>query len=131
MDKAVFDRIRNGYRVFIGDLGSRIGKYEIEREFKSYGSITDVWVARNPPGFAFLVFKHADDAERAVRKLHGRHVCGRKVRVEHARPYEERRRLQLESMRDKRYRVFYTILDRYSRLSENCRQTTVATLETY
>lgn len=33
-----------------------------------------------------------------------RHVCGRKVRVEHARPYEERRRLQLEAMREKRYR---------------------------
>ena len=46
MDKAVFDRIRNGYRVFIGDLGSRVGKYEIEREFKNYGTITDTWVAR-------------------------------------------------------------------------------------
>jgi len=29
-------------------------------------------VFRNPPGFAFLVFKHSDDAESAVRKLHGR-----------------------------------------------------------
>ena len=46
MDKAVYDRIRDGYRVFIGDLGSRVGKYEIEREFKSYGTITDTWVAR-------------------------------------------------------------------------------------
>ena len=26
------------------------------------------------------------------------------MRVEHARPYEERRRLQLEAMKDKRYR---------------------------
>ncbi len=27
---------------------------------------------RNPPGFAFLVFKYADDAEKAVRDLDGR-----------------------------------------------------------
>lgn len=42
----MYDKIRGGYRVFIGDLGSRIGKYEIEKEFKQFGPITDTWVAR-------------------------------------------------------------------------------------
>ena len=46
MDVAVYDRIRGGYRVFVGDLGNKIGKYELEREFKSFGEITDTWVAR-------------------------------------------------------------------------------------
>lgn len=46
MDAAVYDTIRGGYRVFIGDLGLNIGKYELEKEFKAYGSITDTWVAR-------------------------------------------------------------------------------------
>jgi len=41
-------------------------------------SSDDMWlfVCRNPPGFAFLVFKDKYDCERAVRKCHGRWVSG-------------------------------------------------------
>lgn len=81
-----YDRNFGGYRVFCGDLGSRTNKYELEREFDSFGPLVDCWVARNPPGFAFIVYRHADDAERAVEELDGRTICGRRVRVEHARP---------------------------------------------
>lgn len=43
---AIFDSSRGGYRVFVGDLGSRVGKYELERELEKFGPILDVWVAR-------------------------------------------------------------------------------------
>jgi len=33
-----------------------------------------VWVARNPPGFAFVEFEDPRDAEDAVRGLDGRYV---------------------------------------------------------
>jgi len=81
-----YDKNFGGYRVFCGDLGSRTNKFELEKEFDSFGPLVDCWVARNPPGFAFIVYKHADDAERAVEELDGRTICGRRVRVEHARP---------------------------------------------
>jgi len=81
-----YDRNFGGYRVFCGDLGSRTNKFELEKEFDTFGPLVDCWVARNPPGFAFIVYKHADDAERAVEELDGRTICGRRVRVEHARP---------------------------------------------
>lgn len=81
-----YDRNFGGYRVFCGDLGSRTNKFELEKEFDSFGPLVDCWVARNPPGFAFIVYKHAEDAERAVEELDGRTICGRRVRVEHARP---------------------------------------------
>lgn len=42
----ILDKNRGGYRVFVGDLGSRVGKYELEREFQGFGPILDVWVAR-------------------------------------------------------------------------------------
>lgn len=53
-------------------VGSRTNKFELEKEFDSFGPLVDCWVARNPPGFAFIVYKHADDAERAVEELDGR-----------------------------------------------------------
>ncbi|CAH1793921.1 unnamed protein product [Owenia fusiformis] len=89
---AIFDRTYGGYRVFIGDLGRSVSKYDLEREFEYYGNLMDVWIARKTPGVAFLVYKHADDAENAVHDRDGRQVFGRRIRVEHAKPYERRQR---------------------------------------
>lgn len=66
------DRALNGFRVFIGGVDPGVGKVDLEREFDRFGPIADVWVARNPPGFAFIVFKYSEDAERAVRRMDGR-----------------------------------------------------------
>lgn len=69
-------------QVYVGDLGSNASKQEIEDAFGYYGRIRSVWVARNPPGFAFVEFEDARDAEDSVRGLDGRTVCGRRARVE-------------------------------------------------
>ncbi|CAB4055797.1 CPD [Lepeophtheirus salmonis] len=47
-----------------------------------YGPLKNVWVARNPPGFAFVEFEDPRDAEDSVRGLDGTRVCGQRVRVE-------------------------------------------------
>lgn len=41
-----------------------------------------MWVARNPPGFAFIEFEIPRDAADAVRELDGWTMCGCRVRVE-------------------------------------------------
>ncbi|XP_014247551.1 serine/arginine-rich splicing factor 7-like isoform X2 [Cimex lectularius] len=69
-------------KIYIGDLGSSANKQDLEDAFAYYGPIRSVWIARNPPGFAFVEFEDARDAEDAVRGLDGRNVCGRRVRVE-------------------------------------------------
>ncbi|XP_039283610.1 serine/arginine-rich splicing factor 7 isoform X9 [Nilaparvata lugens] len=68
-------------KIYVGDLGSSASKQDLEDAFSYYGPIRNVWVARNPPGFAFVEFEDPRDAEDAVRGLDGR-VCGRRVRVE-------------------------------------------------
>lgn len=74
---------RNGVtRVYVGNLGSNGIKSELEREFSKFGAVRDVWVARNPPGFAFVEFDDHRDAEDAVRELDGRRLCGVHVRVQ-------------------------------------------------
>ncbi|XP_030377098.1 probable splicing factor, arginine/serine-rich 6 [Scaptodrosophila lebanonensis] len=69
-------------KVYVGDLGNNARKNDLEYVFGAYGSLRSVWIARNPPGFAFVEFDNARDAQDAVRALDGRTVCGRRARVE-------------------------------------------------
>merc|ERR1711962_1112794 len=73
-------------RLFIGGLGDNVDRRDLEREFGTWGHVEDCFVARNPPGFAFVVYEKSRDAEKAIKEMDGAMVCGSKVRVEHARP---------------------------------------------
>lgn len=53
-------------KVYVGDLGNNASKPELEDAFSYYGPLRNVWVARNPPGFAFVEFEDPRDAEDAV-----------------------------------------------------------------
>ncbi|XP_018602420.1 serine/arginine-rich splicing factor 3-like isoform X1 [Scleropages formosus] len=69
-------------KVYVGNLGNNGNKTELERAFGYYGPLRSVWVARSPPGFAFVEFEDPRDAADAVRELDGRTLCGCRVRVE-------------------------------------------------
>ena len=58
-------------KVYVGNLGGSASKGEIESAFLKYGPLRNVWVARNPPGFAFVEFEDPRDASDAVRGLDG------------------------------------------------------------
>lgn len=59
-------------KVYVGDLGNGAAKGELERAFSYYGPLRTVWVARNPPGFAFVEFEDPRDAEDAVKGMDGK-----------------------------------------------------------
>lgn len=59
-------------KVYVGNLGSSASKHEIEHAFGKFGQLRNVWVARNPPGFAFVEYEDRRDAEDAVRDLDGK-----------------------------------------------------------
>lgn len=69
-------------KVYVGNLGNNGDREKIWKAFSQYGSLRDVWVARNPPGFAFVEFEDACDAEDAVYKMDGKKLCDKYVRVE-------------------------------------------------
>ena len=58
-------------KVYVGDLPPDASESEIEQAFNYYGHLRSVWVARNPPGFAFVEFEDCKDAEDAVQALDG------------------------------------------------------------
>lgn len=74
--------MRMDCKVYVGNLGNNAAKHELESAFSKYGPLVNVWVARNPPGFAFVEFEDPRDAEDAVRALDGARLCGVRVRVE-------------------------------------------------
>ncbi len=59
-------------KVYVGGLSRNASREEIENAFGRYGKLRNVFVARNPPGFAFVEFDDPQDAEDSVRALDGR-----------------------------------------------------------
>merc|ERR1712202_109381 len=57
-------------------------RYDLEDAFAKYGPVRDVWVARRPPGFAFVEMEDSRDADDAARGLDGTRICGSRVKVE-------------------------------------------------
>ncbi|XP_050408466.1 RNA-binding protein 1 isoform X3 [Patella vulgata] len=58
-------------KIYVGDLGYGAAKQELEEKFAKYGPLRNVWIARKPPGFAFVEFEDPRDAEDAARGLDG------------------------------------------------------------
>ncbi|RUS84357.1 hypothetical protein EGW08_007889, partial [Elysia chlorotica] len=75
-------RVPNDCKVYVGDLPKDASEKEVEKAFSYYGRLRSVWVARNPPGFAFVEFEDYRDAEDSVKELDGTTICGVRVRVE-------------------------------------------------
>ncbi|KAK9829947.1 hypothetical protein WJX72_008816 [[Myrmecia] bisecta] len=69
-------------RVYVGNLALGMTEGELESEFVRFGVLKSVWVARKPPGFAFVEFVDDRDADDAIRKLDGYQGW----RVERSRP---------------------------------------------
>lgn len=61
-------------KVYVGGLTQSASKDEIEEAFERYGRLRNVFVARNPPGFAFVEYENSKDAEDSVRALDGRYL---------------------------------------------------------
>ncbi|KAG5225032.1 serine/arginine-rich splicing factor RSZ22A [Salix suchowensis] len=59
-------------RVYVGNLDPRVSERELEDEFRRFGVIRSVWVARRPPGYAFIDFDDKRDAQDAIHELDGK-----------------------------------------------------------
>ncbi|XP_028040237.1 RNA-binding protein Rsf1 [Bombyx mandarina] len=81
-----------GTRVYVGGLVEGIKKEDLEREFDKYGKLNSVWVALNPPGFAFIEFENLQEAEDACSAMNGTEMLGATLKVEISRKRDGPRR---------------------------------------
>ena len=69
-------RLSTGFisQVYIGNIDDSVEERDIEDAFGKFGKIASIWIARKPPGFAFVTYEDNRDAEDAVKELDGKEV---------------------------------------------------------
>ncbi|AQK85219.1 ASF/SF2-like pre-mRNA splicing factor SRP31 [Zea mays] len=74
---------RNGCTIYVGNLPGDIREREVDDLFYKYGRIVeiDLKIPPRPPGFAFVEFEDARDAEDAIYGRDGYNFDGHRLRV--------------------------------------------------
>jgi RNA recognition motif-containing protein len=72
-------------RVHVGNLDPQATQEELQAEVTRYCQPISVWVARNPPGFAFIELASMEDGEAVVHNLNGLRLRRNDIKVEFAK----------------------------------------------
>ena len=82
-------------KLYVGNLSFDTGEQELQELFSSHGEvisanvITDRETGR-PRGFGFVEMSQAEDAQKAIQSLDGQEFMGRNLKVNLAKPRENR-----------------------------------------
>jgi len=59
--------------IYVGNSDARVSEEELENEFRTYGVKRHIWVARKPPGYAFIDFDDCRDDRDTIHDLDDKH----------------------------------------------------------
>lgn len=81
--------------IYIGNLSFDVTEDELQKLFEEFGSVASVNIIKdrytgNSKGFGFLEMENQADAEKAIKDLDGSEVKGRNIKVNQARPRDEK-----------------------------------------
>jgi len=84
-----------GNRLYVGNLPFTTTELELQDMFAQAGAVTEVLLMQDKftgksRGFAFVTMASETEAQNAVSQLDGKEIEGRPLRVNEARPREER-----------------------------------------
>jgi RNA recognition motif-containing protein len=82
-------------KVYVGNLAFSVKEDELREKFASYGELTEVTIIMDrmsgrSKGFGFVTFADDEAAKKAIAELDGKEFQGRNLKVNEARPMEER-----------------------------------------
>merc|ERR1712166_1680603 len=63
-----------GCKLYVGNLRSSVDERDLQDSFGKFGNIKTVWIARNPPGFAFITYDDPRDANDAKEDMNGKEL---------------------------------------------------------
>lgn len=81
--------------IYVGNLPYKIDEDQLKALFEQFGEVVSTRIVKdkftgNAKGFAFVEMADKDEAQRAIDELNGSEFEGRNIRVNEARPREER-----------------------------------------
>ncbi|PID47523.1 MAG: RNA-binding protein [Proteobacteria bacterium] len=82
--------------IYVGNLSYSMTEEELKDTFAQFGDVKSakIIVDRNfnnrSKGFGFVEMENDDEAKKAIEELEGKEVAGRALRVNEARPREDR-----------------------------------------
>ena len=82
-------------KIYVGNLPYSVDSEKLKTLFSKFGEveeanvITDKYPHRSK-GFGFVTFENEEDAQKAVSEMNEKEVDGRTIKVNEARPMEER-----------------------------------------
>lgn len=82
-------------KVYVGNLAFTVKEEELREKFASYGELTEVVIITDKmsgrsKGFGFVTFADDEAAKKAIAELNEKEFQGRNLKVNEARPMEER-----------------------------------------
>ena len=82
-------------KVYVGNLAFNVTEEQIREKFSPYGELTEVTVIKDKfsgrsKGFGFVTFADDEAAKKAIAELNDKDFEGRALKVNEARPMEER-----------------------------------------
>ena len=83
--------------IYVGNLRYNLTEDALKTIFEEFGEVASVKIIRDrfsgeSKGFGFVEMASDDDAKKAIAELNGKDVDGRALRVNEARPREDRPR---------------------------------------
>ena len=81
--------------IYVGNLSFDATDDELREQFAAFGEVDSVNIITDKysgisKGFGFVEMREKADGERAVQELNGSELMGRAIKVNEARPREER-----------------------------------------
>jgi RNA recognition motif-containing protein len=82
--------------IYVGNLSYGMSEDELRDAFGAFGEVSSVKILMDRDtgrsrGFGFVEMPNQSDGEKAIAQLNGKEVGGRPLRINEARPREQRR----------------------------------------
>ena len=83
--------------LYVGNMSYDMSEQDLEQVFAEFGSVVSVKIITDrdtgrAKGFGFVEMETAEAGQEAIKNLDGKEVAGRNLRVNEAKPREERPR---------------------------------------
>lgn len=84
-------------KLYVGNLSFQSSSHDLEELFASIGAVESATVVEDREtgrsrGFGFVEMANQEDGEKAIAELNGTEFAGREIKVNEAKPREDRGR---------------------------------------